>query len=91
MRVKINVTQDHIDKGIPGSSYKCPVALAIKETLPPGDARRISVGLCYVSFYRKKGINRFYTYGLPKRIVTFIETFDEKKKVRPMHFTLSGL
>lgn len=37
--MKINVTQQHIDTGIPNKANLCPVALAIKEQLPQAKIR----------------------------------------------------
>jgi hypothetical protein len=33
-KVTINVTQEHINRGIRGSADRCPIALATKEAIP---------------------------------------------------------
>lgn len=42
MKMKIKLTQEHIDRGIPGEPTGCPLALAIRDAVPL--AGQIDVG-----------------------------------------------
>lgn len=78
MRVKIEVTQECIDKGASGSCTYCPIALATKPLV------RIfnSVGFSYLYLTPR------FSLRLPKRAANFILRFDCKEPVKPFSFVI---
>lgn len=79
----INVTAEHIAKGVRDSCSHCPVALAIREALPHGpglwvDSAHVTVG--------KSG--HWTEVGLPDAVTRFIEAFDQGDPVQPFAFEL---
>lgn len=82
MSLKIEVTQDDIDRGICQSPTRCAVARAI---------RRIT-GKRYVEVNADQTlVGQDFNTELPKKAQDFIHRFDEdKKKVKPFSFVLRG-
>lgn len=80
--VKIDVTQDMIDKGIRGNTSLCPIAKALRAA----GLKRPSVGT-YAFFDMKK---ERYQIELPKKALTFITHFDGQGRnaVKPFSFNL---
>jgi hypothetical protein len=76
--IKINVTREHIRKGIRGSPCDCPIALAIKEALI---TQAVSIG----SWQWMINHVRFLAED---KDVRFMQRFDEGKPVRPYSFFL---
>jgi hypothetical protein len=76
--IKVNVTKDHIRKGIRGSACDCPLALALKETLI---TTNVSVDANSIR------VNHVY-FKTDKKDVRFIERFDAGKPVRPYSLEL---
>lgn len=74
-RIKITVTQRHINDGEPGSRESCPIALAVEETLAKG----------FPSFVKELGVvvdgevvigGNIAKTSAPARIEKFVEMFD---------------
>lgn len=78
--MKIEVTQEHIDKGRRRSCWGCPVALAMR-----------SAGLlnahAAATFYIWGAHGQFFK-DLPKDVTSHIEYFDQTGKMRPFSFEL---
>ena len=81
MKVKVNVTQNHIQRGRRSNSNYCPIALALKETL---GLKTVSVsdGVLFGGGYERLRVQ------LPLHARKFIRAFDDKKAVKPFSFTL---
>lgn len=76
-RVRVNVTEEHIRKGVRANNCKCPVALAVKSVL--GGPVKV-----YANEIE-------YLYGakpLPRRIRRLVEDFDCGFDVLPFSFWL---
>lgn len=82
MKLKIDVTQEDIDKGTPEKSNSCPIALALKRQLP--EAEEISVDI--VSDFMID--EQRYIGDLPKSGEMFIQDFDNHKQVNPFSFEM---
>lgn len=81
MRVK--VTQEDIEKGIPEHCGKCPIARAIRRAMP--DAISVGVGSIGVEWFDKSG---FRVAELPQQAQQFIYYFDFGEPVQPFEFDL---
>lgn len=77
----IQVTQEHIEFGIPESCSECPVAKAIRATglLEEGDE-------AFVEKTQVLTLDRQYL--LPEEVQEWIEQFDSNSSVDPITFTL---
>lgn len=82
-RVRINVTQRDIDRGIPFSSWSCPVALAIRRHSQLAD---YFVGRNY--FVKGECIIDDMAIPLPEVTIRFVSDFDAGRPVKPIRFTL---
>lgn len=83
--MKIEVTQDNIDKGVRGYASLCPIALAIARDYPD------ILPLVFSKYAVLKDIggdNLFY--DLPWTALDFIYHFDHKFEVKPFSFELTG-
>lgn len=76
--MKISVTQDDIDYGIPQSFDCCPVALAIRRNFP-GSPVIVSQDVIVI---------RSTDYSATPEIIRFIDNFDEDCAVEPFEFEL---
>ena len=83
--MKIEVTQEHINKGKRKGWYACPVALAIESAIP---GSRVSVGRLTITIY--KGQQRA-TRRTPKAVADFIHQFDWYLKAEPFKFALRSM
>lgn len=80
--MKIEVTQEDIDTGIPGSACGCPVALAF---------RRLGFHFADVaarSCFLAVGLTDGRVYSLPSIAADFISNFDTGREVKPLSFEL---
>lgn len=85
-KFKINVTQKHIDYGMPGFCKKCPVALAL---LDAGLAPEVEVGVSYIYLCSEENTPSFLAEVLtPKKVKDFMKKFDYHQKVKPFSFVL---
>ena len=82
--MRINVTQQHIDKGIARSFINCPVALAIKEHTE----FRILVWDFVELWDDRSGCRLVTNAKLPERIIDWINDFDRRRKMQPITFEL---
>lgn len=88
MRVKVEVTQKHIDKAVELAKdpvplslcYRCPVALALQEKL--GNPRWEVGSECAWS-------DGPLMANLPIRVRSRIHTWDHQKEMEPFEFTLN--
>jgi hypothetical protein len=69
--MKIQVTQDHIDRGMQGDCADCPIALAIKEQLKP-----FLVAVYSVDIIVFKSPSQGTSYKHTKESIQFISKFD---------------
>lgn len=88
-KVKITVTQNHIDRGCRMSPCACPIALAIidaKIIHNPYVCNQEVHNSVIIDKYIKRTIKLF---NLPKKASIFIGKFDaDRKSVKPFTFTM---
>jgi hypothetical protein len=76
--MKVEVKQEHIDKGVPSNGCECPIALALGEMFPDAQVLvcdgRIEVG--------------FEVAAPPQEAKEFINDFDDGEPVAPFSFDL---
>lgn len=77
--IKINVTKDHIRRGVRGSACDCPIALALKQTLITHNVSVSSTAIV---------VNNI-GFSVDKKDLRFIERFDAGQPVRPYSFDLT--
>ena len=94
MKVRIEVTQEHIDKALrtkfatsvtgPGKDRTkfCPIACAIRATV--GDSPEVNDS----SAQYKKG-KHYFCGELPRAAQRFIQRFDWEKPVKPLGFSMN--
>lgn len=91
--MKIKVTQKHIDFGVRGSPYRCPVAWAISDTVNKDvdvlDDKylRVSVGGRMVGLKDKAGTRDF---NVPEEARAFVLNFDFGYRVFPFEFDIDA-
>ena len=78
--MKIYVTDNDIEQGIPHDTTFCPVALALYRTTGDQDVN--------VGGFRARSNHRFY--ALPKRVQNWIRRFDRGQPVKPFSFVLDS-
>jgi hypothetical protein len=84
-QVTVTVTEELVKKGIAGSAYVCPVALAFREALPDDDGMVLTV-----RSYTNVGTIK---YMHPDNVSQFIFDFDKGIDVTdrlPLTFTVDG-
>lgn len=75
--MSVDVTQEHIDKGMRDSCLSCPIALALKKK---GDRLvRVRNTVAYVANM---------PYQLPQEAIAFILDFDHGELVKPFSFEM---
>lgn len=77
----IHVTQEHIDRGIPGSCSKCVVALAVLQANPAADS--VSVGPTYIRVYHSRRPLQWTDYKTPAAARRLMTDFDCGDPVSP--------
>lgn len=86
----INVTQDHIDRGVKEDCEKCPVALAVFETVPGCVYADVSdIG---IKVHIRDVANGGYgvsTTKAPASVPAFYAAFDSGRPVKPFSFELT--
>lgn len=80
MKVKIHVTQDHIDNGQMNKACFCPIALALKTQHVYGAPFVINKGV--------KACDEGGFIPLPRSACRFIKAFDNGREVKPFNFLL---
>ena len=78
--MKIQVTQEHIDKGHVVRACLCPIALAVKDK----GYKFASVGPTEVSYSNSQ--EESSTEGLPSEAIAFVQSFDSGHSVKPFEF-----
>jgi len=81
----INVTQQHIDKGIPRSACECPVALAINEAIGNGYSSVSPIAI-YIWPNNVFGEDE-KRYTTPIEVAYFIHWFDANGHPTPKPFS----
>ncbi len=76
--IRVNITKQDIENGVPGTTDSCPVALACRRKL-----KRFAVRVGTFNVWLN-GLVRV----LPRKAVTFIVRFDQRKSVKPFSFML---
>jgi hypothetical protein len=76
--IRVNVTYNHIDKGIAGDPGLCPIALALRDK----GYKYPSVGHILVSGLRERSIR------MPREVIDWINDFDSDILVEPISFEL---
>lgn len=90
--MKVNVTQKHIDDGVPSHKH-CPIALAIRETHLPVDCG-VDVKASCVEFITLDGewvSSAEARYRLPQKAQRFVSDFDKSKRVYPFKFEMGEI
>ena len=90
VKVKVKVTQDHINRGEPGDCGNCPVALAIKDTLHFPDSLIAVAEAHEPTVYIRTKENKRLSLILPVEALRFILNFDNNNpsKTKPFEFEL---
>lgn len=78
--IKVKVTKKHIKMGKCGSLQKCPVALALLSAKFKDPTVCSDLGVIYK--------DREYMLATPKKVLHFIDKFDDTKAGKPFEFTL---
>lgn len=87
---KIRVTQEHIDNGIQGSCWNCPIALAFDEVtkrLGIFTPFRVTVDAIDVLVWLPfDDYGHWISVPLSRRARKFVKKFDDNKPVEPITF-----
>ena len=78
--MRFTVLQRHIDAGVPGDEYQCPIALAVTEELD------LPEGTAEVSGYEIYTGDNFY--AVPSLLNGIISDYDDGGKMYPFSFIL---
>ena len=84
--LKVNVTQEHIDKGERYSTSACPIARALKDVLP-ADSCAVNVRAAVAVWFQNSG---YYRAWLPHSAQDFVVEFDSGQDVEPFSFELDA-
>ena len=85
----IEVSQEHIDAGDPGSIGSCPVALALKSKVKCEFLRVYTVfgfPIARVRIMNKEPSYKFVCINVSRAVYRFIKRFDRNKPVKPFNF-----
>lgn len=83
----INVTQDHIDRGVASDCEKCPTALAVLETVPGCVYADVSdAGIVCHQENKETGELRIHKIRTPESVFMFYAAFDAGRAVSPFSF-----
>lgn len=83
--MRVQVTQEDIDKGVDCDSGRCPIARALLRQVPGVVSVCVTVdGVDYA-----KADGRFAAVELPREAVRFITLFDDGRLVSPFEFDLN--
>lgn len=83
--MKITVTKKHIDAGIRNDCERCPIALAILESVP--DSASPTVDHSEISFLKDNRFTLVHS-DTPRSAEEFIERFDNGLPVQPFTFEI---
>lgn len=79
--MKVVVTQDHIDRGLPARAQLCPIALALNEQHGNGHYVMVSA-----IDYSPNGWQTVAWYHMPPEASQFVRDFDHDRPVQPFEF-----
>jgi hypothetical protein len=84
--MKVEVKQEHINRGWPGEPTGCPVFLAVQDKLPSV----AEITSKYIYYWRRLSSSVRYEerFLLPSSAKKFIKKFDSGKQVEPFTFTI---
>jgi hypothetical protein len=91
--VKIEVTEDDIERGKPISASQCPIALACRRTFDKGVTVTLQSGI-HVYYFNDDRIDLYSrdcpkftkTYSITASVTKFIRDFDHGLEVKPFTF-----
>lgn len=83
--IEINVTQKHINKGVPEHCTACPIALATLDAISAGPDTTVTVDQDHITILRGGYRTR---YDLPPQAQDFIARFDGEMDVEALTFTV---
>ena len=85
-RIRIDVTQEHINEGNPTESGYCPVALALQEHAGWSHANAATHQFwpLFENWDERLGVS--IRYDLPVEASSFIQAFDDGDPVEPFSF-----
>jgi hypothetical protein len=91
MRVKIEVTETDIQRGIPENECRCPIARAFRRVFSNPQKMMLEVTPALIRYISKQefGKGDWYRSKLPEKAVVFIKLFDLHMKVKPFSFCLN--
>jgi hypothetical protein len=90
MRLQLKVTADDIRLGVQEDCHKCAIARSVARTLKV-PSRNVSVYADEIEV-RDDAYYVTHSFDTTKRMVNFIEKFDENKtKVKPTIFSIQGV
>lgn len=86
--MKIEVTQDDIDEGIPSNRNKCPVSLAVNRVILK--SYHTGSGPCDILIFSQKDnlLDIQASFKTPPRVADFIHRFDGRYCVKPFEFEI---
>lgn len=94
MKIKVDVTQQDIDKGVQCSSARCPIAIAAKRVL----GKEVSVGSMSLVIYTpiddelEDGAKNAEVVQLPHEAQAFVRDFDhyeyQRTPISPVSFEI---
>jgi hypothetical protein len=84
--VRIDVTQEDINAGVPRDSCRCPIAHAIDRAIGSTSMDCVSVNAFKVSVWRDE--RRLWSALTPPDLIDFIKAFDHDRDVKPFSFDL---
>lgn len=87
MLYTIKVTDNYIKLGIRKLCRNCPVALAIRDTIPHILAD-VTLHEIYISNKDDIRMNNALVYHSPTKVVSFVKAFDSGLPVEPFEFEL---
>lgn len=83
-KLSVTVNNDHIKNGTASNGASCPIALALKASLP--GVGRVSVGYYYVAVRDRDDKVIYFTQNISKEMRHFMEIFDAYKRGTPQTF-----
>lgn len=88
MKLKVDVTQKHIDEGVPRSSDSCPIALAIGDMGKKVEVSgRFNKNKIWILGSKEDEFSLEYIAEMTKKAIVFTRNFDTARKVYPDSFT----
>jgi hypothetical protein len=70
--IRIQITQEDLDRGVPGDGYNCPIARAVRRSHP--EWRGIHAGFYGLDFVDEQG--RLIEYASTDTMQHFVRQFD---------------